>query len=297
MPRSPSSVAFPPSSEDAPKTPLRSRFQALPTPFSKRKLAPPALSSSISTPVKPSLSTSGEEAYPTPPKERENARKKDDTGSRKSSSLTGQARERLASLLNKPTLAPAEKKDLSPAAADLVDTLRAIRARSASNASVASVATVRQAPPQGAAAYGAGLKRERTDSTASARSVVLSNRKRERVDSIASTHSAIYIGSNRAEKENGAAAAGQNSKRQRLHSATSTSGFGLSTDALAARAAVRIAQNQSRERPAASADEGEDEAEVDQMLSIEDEEWGTSTPPASERNVGFLHAYIHALYS
>jgi hypothetical protein len=240
MPRTSSTpIAFPTSAsaqDDAPKTPLRSRFPALPASFSRRKAAP-------SSPTVASFT--GEDAYPTPPRDK--------------STRVGQARERLASLLNRPApLGAEDRAAMSPATADLVDTLRAIRARSASNASVASVATVRANQP----AMSGYRKRERSDSTSTISSVAVPSRKRERVESTSSVASTIHG----ADKENGAAAGTKTSKRVRLHSA------GPSADVLSALAAVQVTQKVQR-----ATDEADDEAEVADMLSIEDEEWGS--PP------------------
>jgi hypothetical protein len=251
MPRTSSTpIAFPTSAsaqDDAPKTPLRSRFPALPASFSRRKAAP-------SSPTVASFT--GEDAYPTPPRDK--------------STRVGQARERIASLLNRPApLGAEDRAAMSPATADLVDTLRAIRARSASNA---SVATVRANQP----AMSGYRKRERSDSTSTISSVTIPSRKRERVESTSSVASTIHG----ADKENDAAAGMKTSKRVRLHSA------GPSADVLAALAAVQVTQNVQR-----VADEANDEAEVADMLSIEDEEWGS--PP----KVGRAHACpFHCAY-
>jgi hypothetical protein len=278
----PSSVAFPSSQSDAPKTPLRSRFPTITSPFSKRKPTQTELVSSTSTPVKPSLVTSGADAYPTPSKEKDREKTRADSQrERKVSSVevAGRAREHLASLLNKSSLDAAEKKGLSPAKVELIETLHAIRARSVSNASVSSVATLRPTHPS-MIAYGAGRKRERIDSTSTTPSFAVPSRKRERVDSTSSTASSIYD----PDKENSKV---QNSKRVRLHSSASTT-IGPPAAALTARATVELAQRSVQEHQGSflDVDDDEEEAEVLGMLSVEEEEWGPTTKVSAHHSRG-----------
>jgi hypothetical protein len=314
MPRTPSNIVVVSRvSQDgtAPKTPVRSRMSMLPTPFSKRKPASPtttSISASDSIPIKAAFPTaatrrtSGGEAYPTPEKDYSHG---STTGKGNKPGVSTRARDRLASLLSRPkldktastatvTAQDQEIRDdkkalhLSPAASELVDTIRYIRARSISNASMDSVKTVRHddAPASPSPMY--QNKRERADSAASSRTInapaqPVTRRKRERTDSTVSVDSAAQEG-----RESARPVKSQ-PKRQRLSSATS----GVPAAVLAARAIVETAQARKalsghRKSTDESMDEDDDEDEVRQILSVADEEWGSS-----EENSSFLPVIVY----